>query len=497
MQSEKKEEQKMRRYEFLFEGTRDMILFFAENGEVLECNRNAYKELDYGQEELFYLQDILRACVKEEAGRIQFSEESVNRYCESTIYRKNQTCFPGQVQIELLMEDMGAYGICRIKNVLEERDAEHKLAFAKAEVEQMRKERNEMVANVTHELRTPVNGVMGLAQNLLDMDLTQEQKENVELIDRCCKNMIKIINNILDFSKIQAGKFTIEDKEFNFHRMMDEIIKMNKPAVDEKGLKLVCNVMEDIPDCLIGDELRLTQILNNLLSNAIKFTSMGQVVINVIKSMDLPDDGIELFFMVIDSGIGIGDDERDKLFKSFSQVDASITRKFGGTGLGLSIVKNLVQMMGGEINVESEKGKGSTFSFSVHLKKVQRQEAEGSKQPAENGFSFHIGSEIAEEGDSEELFRLGSEQNLKEIDSNMEKMVLCIEMENWERANTFADNIKQLVADDAKNLKRKAFRLQMTLRKGEHDPSMADYQVLKEALEEFKSSLQETQTDGR
>lgn len=258
--------------------------------------------------------------------------------------------------------------MCYARNIARQKETTKELISAKVEVEEIHKERNEFVANVTHELRTPVNGVMGLAQNLLDTDLSIEQRESVEIITQCCDNMIKIINNILDFSKLQAGKFTIENREFSFHQMMDSLVKVNMPQVDSKGIKLICNVSADIPDMLIGDELRITQVLNNLMSNAIKFTSVGQIVINVVKTIEL-DDEIELFFMVIDTGIGIAQNEMDKLFKSFSQADASITRKFGGTGLGLSIVKSLVEMMGGTINVESEKGRGSTFSFSVRVKR--------------------------------------------------------------------------------------------------------------------------------
>ena len=329
---------------------------------------------------------------------------------------------------------------------------------------------------------------MGLAQNLLETELSDSQRETVELIDHCCKNMIEIINNILDFSKLQANKFTIENREFSFHQMMDKFIKTNQPTVEAKGLKLVCNVAEDIPDKLISDELRLTQILNNLLSNAVKFTSVGQIVIKVIKSMDFPEE-MELFFMVIDSGIGISEDDKDKLFKSFSQVDASITRRFGGTGLGLSIVKNLVRMMGGDVNVESEKGKGSTFSFSVRVKKVQQEEEEA--VPVEVGtYAFQVGA-AAEDDDEDisEIFRLGSDENRKAIESNMERLVLCIEMENWDKADTFAENIKQLVAEDVANLKRKAFRLQMTLRRGNHELAIQEYKVLEEAIQKIGNDV--------
>lgn len=486
-QSISKEMQEWKRYEFLFEGSNDMIFYFSSTGLVKECNTSVYKQLGFDESEDIWLQDIFRTCIKVYDDRLIFQDGMFEQCFETTIYRKNQTCFPVEVRVAMLTEDTGRYGVCRAFSIVQKVDAERKLAYAKEEIEEVNKERNEMVANVTHELRTPVNGVMGLAQNLLDTELTASQKETVELIDHCCKNMIKIINNILDFSKLQSNKFTIENREFRFHLMMDKLIRTNQPTVEAKGLKLVCNVSDDIPDRMIGDELRLTQVLNNLLSNAIKFTSVGQVVVNVIKSMDLPEE-MELFFMVIDSGIGISEEEKDKLFKSFSQVDASITRRFGGTGLGLSIVKSLVQMMGGDVNVESEKGKGSTFSFSVRVQKVQQEEEE---IPVEAGaFSFNVGTVTEEDDDdTSEIFHLGSDENVREIESNMEKLVLCIEMENWDRSNTFAENIKQLVAEDAMNLKRKAFRLQMTLRKGDHETAIAEYNILKEAIEEWKQTL--------
>jgi len=479
--------QEWKRYEFLFEGTSDMIFYFSDSGRVQECNASAYEQLGFGADEEIWMQDIFRTCIKVRDNRLVFKEGMFEQPFETTIYRKNQTCFPVEVRVAMLTEETGGYGVCRAFSIAQKVGIEKKLAYAEEKMEVVNKERDEMVANVTHELRTPVNGVMGLAQTLMDTELTASQRETVELIDHCCKNMIKIINNILDFSKLKANKFTIEEREFNFYKMMDTLVRTNQPVVESKGLKLVCNVSEDIPERMIGDELRLTQVLNNLLSNAIKFTTVGQIVINVTLSMDLHNE-LELFFMVIDSGIGISDEERDKLFKSFSQVDASITRRFGGTGLGLSITKSLVQMMGGDIEVESEKGKGSTFSFSVKFKKVQQQEEESAA--AVGTFSFNMGTVTEQEQDeADEIFRLGSEENVREIEANMEKLVLCIEMENWERANNFAENIKQLVMDDAMNLKRKAFRLQMTLRKGDYETSIREYNVLDGAISEWKQTL--------
>lgn len=480
--------QRWRRYEFLFDGTADLIFYFSQDGSVDECNKSVYEELGFEPGESLNLQDIFRTCVKLTDMGLIFPDEAITGYYETSIYRKNQTCFPVQIHMALLEpEETGSYAVCRANSVIMEVEAKRKMLSAKEEIEEAHKERNEMVANVTHELRTPVNGVLGLAQNLQETELSKEQQETVDLIIRCCNNMTKIINNILDFSKLQSGKFTIENREFSFHNMMDSVVKMNLPAIEEKGLRLICNVSADIPDKMIGDELRITQVLNNLLSNAMKFTSVGQIVVNVVLSLDFGDE-MEIFFVVVDSGIGISEDEKDKLFKSFSQVDASITRKFGGTGLGLSIVKQLVQMMGGDVNVESEKGKGSTFSFSVRTKRVDVPEQTEEEEKPQN-LSFHLGAASGEDLGDNEIYRLGTEENLREIGANLERLVLCIEMENWDKANSFAENVKQLVADDPTDLKRKAFRLQMTLRKGDHDTALKEYEILKQAIDEKDFSV--------
>ena len=381
----------IKRYRAIFENSDDMILYFDEDGEVCEKNKVAMELLGYDEEESINVQDIFRTSLKREKdGKIYLNSGNYGDRFEAVAYRKNETCFSVKLYVVLLPEAAGCYGVCVGRDIAEQKKNKRELSSAQSVVEVAQKERDEMVANVTHELRTPVNGIKGLTTNLLDTELTGEQRESLNIIMQCCENMIKIINNILDFSKLQAGKFTIEYREFSFHHFMDNLVKVNQPQVEEKGLKLVCNVGEDVPDRIICDELRLTQVINNLLSNATKFTSVGQITINVIKSVELADE-IELFFMVIDTGIGIAPNEMDKLFKSFSQVDASITRKFGGTGLGLSIVKELVGMMGGEINVESEKGRGSTFSFSVRAKKVDA----ASQTPAESreasSYSFNFG----------------------------------------------------------------------------------------------------------
>lgn len=476
-------EQRMERYRSLLNVPEEMIFFFEPDGFVCERNHLVTSQLEYEEEEALYIQEVFRSVFEMEGGKVKLAGKPEKERFETAVYRKNQTCIPASAYICFLDEDeTGCYGMCCARNIGKYKETAKDLISAKVEVEEVHKERNEFVANVTHELRTPVNGVMGLAQNLMATDLSSEQRESVEIIKQCCSNMIKIINNILDFSKLQSGKFTIEYNEFSFHQMMDKLVKVNMPQAESKGIKLICNVSADIPDMIIGDELRLTQVLNNLLSNAIKFTSVGQIVINVVKTVDL-DEEFELFFMVIDTGIGIAEEEMDKLFKSFSQVDASITRRFGGTGLGLSIVKNLVEMMGGSVNVESEKGKGSTFSFSVRVKKTEPDTSSRTEDIKESPYLFNLGDiSVDDEEEGAELYILGSAENIREINANMEKLVICIEMENWDRADTFADNIKQLVAEDTMNLKRKAFRLQMTVRKGAHEAAIEQYNELKRAI---------------
>ena len=477
-------EQKIKRYKTILALPDMMVFFFEKDGHIIERSTFVSEHLGYAEEENLYMHEIFCSAIKLKDGKIILADKQEGECFETVAYKKNQTCITVRVYVIFLDEkETGCYGMCYAQNIAKQKEKTKELIYAKVEAKEAHKERNELVANVTHELRTPVNGVMGLATNLLDTNLSSEQKESVEIIRQCCTTMIKIINNILDYSELQAGKFTIENEKFSFHRMMDNLVKVNTPQAESKGIKFICNVSEDIPDMIIGDELRLTQVLNNLLSNAIKFTSVGQIVVNVVKTVEI-DEELELFFMVIDSGIGIAQNEMDKLFKSFSQVDASITRRFGGTGLGLNIVKDLVEMMGGNVHVESEKGKGSTFSFSVRVKRADA--ADNVDILKESIYSFNLGSVSEDESDLQEseMYKLGSAENIKAIYANMEKLVICIEMENWDRANSFAENIKQLVAEDAMNLKRKAFRLQMTVRKGAHEDALKQYEELKEALNE-------------
>jgi two-component sensor histidine kinase len=282
----------------------------------------------------------------------------------------------------------------------------------------------------------------------------------------CCSTMESIINNILDFSKLEAGKFQLDEKPFSFYDLMSKLEKMFSMLTVRKGLRFMMNIAQEIPDAVIGDELRLTQILNNLVSNAVKFTEQGYVGIEVTLNQRINDE-IELFFMVVDTGIGLSQADKDKLFKSFSQVDASITRKYGGTGLGLSITKELVNMMRGKVWADGEKGKGSSFSFTIRLKLQQTSESSANEVNIRAWRSASNMSKIAAERDL--MYEFGSDINKREIKKYFEKLNLSMDMDNWQKAESFATTLKQLTKGGSKELQRAVFKMEMSIRKSDSE----------------------------
>ena len=255
------------------------------------------------------------------------------------------------------------------------------LEEAKKEVEASSKSKETFFASMSHEIRTPMNGVMGMTTLLLDTPLTEEQKGYVEVIRGSGESLLVIINDILDFSKIEAGHLDLEQHPFNLISTVEDAFDLLAVKAAEKKIGLGFEYDENVPFKVVGDSTRLRQILVNLLSNAIKFTDEGQVIVRLNTREE--ENGLRLEFAVKDSGIGISDEQKARLFKSFSQASSSTTRKYGGTGLGLAICKSICTLMGGEIWVESEPGEGSTFFFNVLVsmpeKSTQEEDLSGYK----------------------------------------------------------------------------------------------------------------------
>lgn len=494
------------KYQVLMDNTCEMLIFFDSRGRITDCNTQTVRELGYGEDILgLSVQHIFRKAFIYQDKQLLIDAKYQNSAVEAVAYRKNQTCFPIELKVTCMKRGHTYQGLCLALNISDKKDTEREIRSLKDEISVYNEQSTQLMANVTHELRTPINGMTGFINHLLDTELNPEQREAANIIKRCCTNMNVIINDLLDYAKISNQKLRLEYREFNFHNAIQQIIDFNRNRINEKGLNLLVDISDGIPEILIGDELRLTQILNNLLSNAIKFTSVGHIGLEISKVYE-GEDYIELLFMIFDTGIGIGIEDKDKLFKSFSQVDSSISRRFGGTGLGLSISKKLIESMGGTITVDSEKNKGSIFSFSIRMKLPKEKDCSSDISTA-CSFQEDIGESGNADNEARDVLTIseldyinkklqGSGHTttrktfskdamitaIKEMAKKLEKLAICIRMESWETAEELAFEIKALIPKDHIEPSKNTLRLLLAVRKEDQNAALALIRILEEEV---------------
>jgi PAS domain S-box-containing protein len=365
------------RRRLILDNAHDAFIALSADGLITEWNRQAEIAFGWPRAEAVgrllaetVIPPQLREAHRSGLARFLATGEGpvLNRVIEVPALRRDGGEFPAEISIAPVRLGEQYLFAAFVRDVTERKRTEEELRRAKEAAEAANRAKDEFLANVSHEIRTPMNAILGITELTLDTPLTEDQRQYLTTVKSAADALLGIINDILDFAKIEAGRLELDSADFSLRSAVSETLRALAVRAHKKGLELIYQVQPDVPDALVGDAGRLRQVLLNLVGNALKFTERGEVVVRVeVAGESAPEGDIGLRFTVRDTGIGIPPEKQARIFQAFEQEDTSTTRKYGGTGLGLTIASRLVALMGGAIRVESEPGRGSTFAFTARF----------------------------------------------------------------------------------------------------------------------------------